>query len=187
MPGNDVEVSSRALREFARQVLRDQVDSDHLREYVGGLLSRDLIEPPASCRYEAAVLARCFPGMRPREVANHLIESARQLERATTSARSGTAPLRPLPQPTIRPNPTARTIRTNHARELGAGAGQAAPSWYPEAIAAASSFAAAIALMWRDTGDPALRLMATSLTTFLGILYMIAAIILRRGNTRLRR
>lgn len=175
MSDSDEETASFALRKFAGQVLRDEVDSEHLQEYVDRLLTMDLIELHASCRHEAAVLGRCFPGMDAREVAGYLVERARLVESAGPCS-SVAAVVAQSPRPTSVGCPAARPLgaKSHHERcELATSS--ASSSWFPEIMAALAFIAAAMFLLPIHQGDQVLRLMAVGSCGLVGFGYLIAA------------
>jgi hypothetical protein len=96
MTHDNEEMAARAMRELARSIIHDGIDSDHLDAYMRDLLSARLVELPALCRLEAAAMARSFAGLSAGEVASRLYERARHLEEtALPAATSQPARARP--------------------------------------------------------------------------------------------
>ena len=75
------ETTSKALREFAARILRDDVRSEQLDSYVSRLLNVELIELPAICRREARMLSDARLDMLSGELAALLHHWADQLEK----------------------------------------------------------------------------------------------------------
>jgi hypothetical protein len=97
MSHDDEEMAARAMRELARSIVHDGIDSDHLDAYMRELLSARLVELPALCRLEAALVARSFAGLSARETALRLYERARHLEE-TASPAATSQPARARPE-----------------------------------------------------------------------------------------
>ena len=169
MAGEEIETASGDLRRLASWIIRDGVDSDHLEQYMRGLLNHQLIELHASCRFEAIILARCFASMCPKDVAKHLSELAHELEQ-TSSNRAGPA----QENPQLGVSHLLLPVNANRPVESTPAHGRVRghlSSWLPEAFAALSCTAISVALLQPNGGDAALRVTAASGCGFLSILY----------------
>lgn len=194
MTHDDDEAAARAMRQLARWVLRDGVDSDHLDWYMRELLSARLVELPALCRLEAAVMSRCFAGLPAREVASCLYERACRLEQVALPL-AASLPLRTC----SKVNPAPRAQSADRAGQIRPPAVRAArrASPVPEFIACVvfTFLAAAILLGWpphapsRPIGsdDALLRFTAAATCVFTGMLYACEGARLAWRNSRTRR
>ncbi|MDB5293190.1 MAG: hypothetical protein JWL69_4431 [Phycisphaerales bacterium] len=179
MSSDDIETASQALRELARWVIRDGVDSDHLEDYMLGLLNKHLIELHATCRYQAPVVARCFAGLPARDLAAHLCRSACELER--TRSALGTLTPRKLPQQPTNPVSARRRGGPIQGRPSDVPECGHLCSWFPELVAALV-FSTLGVLLLKICDDSALGLVAASGIVCLGLIYTLAAIHLAWRN-----
>ena len=169
MTSDDTETDSQALRELARWVIRDGVDSDHLEDYMRGLLGNHLIELHASCRYQAMVVTRCFAGLTAQEVAARLRENARELERTRAALRASTRQ-KLWHQQTNSASETPR-VHPIRGRRLELPASREQLSWVPEFIAAVVFTTLGVSMFSWSCSDPVLRLVAASGYSGLGLIY----------------
>src|ERR1700678_1334730 len=83
--------AARALRELARLVADNDIDSAELAEFVRSLLCDQLIELHASCRIEAIRISRSGEERKSAELAKYLRGQARRLEMDRAAAETETA------------------------------------------------------------------------------------------------
>jgi hypothetical protein len=180
MTVKETESAPQALRELAGWVIRDHVDSEHLGGYMCRLLNEHLVELHASCRYEAMVVARCFAGLGPMEVASELCRRAWELER--TPAAYATCPPWGVRH---KASPTGAQGRMTNSIQRRSRAGQACGyrfKWFPELIAATVYTAVGVWLLWFDPGDDLLRLTAAGGFGLLGFISAAEAILVTRRD-----
>jgi hypothetical protein len=170
MSGDDTETPSQALRELARLVARDGVDSDHLEEYMRRLLSKHLIELHSACRYEARVVALGFTGLDAPDVAGHLCERACELEQNSAALASSAS--QRWRQQSVRPISIISAIRPIRARPFEVPVRWHLSLWLPQLIAAVVCIGVGVSLLLCiECDDSTLRLMAASACGLLGFIY----------------
>jgi hypothetical protein len=76
-----LQTDAEALREMAERILTDDVDIQRLDAYMRELLEARLVELPAVCRREAALLCRSFRRLGSVQLSMLLRQTAEQLER----------------------------------------------------------------------------------------------------------
>lgn len=175
------ETASEALRQLAEWVVREDVNSGRLEQYMGELLSQRLIELHAVCRFEAIQLARGNSEMGSSDVGAWLCQVAGELERKAVAvgimrdhdftpieAEAGPATCR------LEFNPGQRR-RASDQRRL---------SWLPECIAGVAFISIAICLMRGGSGDFRLRSLACSSCALIGICHGGVAIYSLWQNAR---
>jgi hypothetical protein len=169
MSSDDEESAAGALRELARWVIRDGVDSDHLEDYVAALLGGNLIELHASCRYEAIILSRTFTGHCPRDVADQLCATASELERDPSKvALSHPVQSR---QYSSDPGASGPRVRCTQPRVSKTQEYQCAPPWLPEIIAAFVFTGLFVLCLFSDSSDTSLWLTDAAGFGCLGFIY----------------
>lgn len=80
MDADREQTDAEALRDLAGRIIADSVDVGQLQDFMRDLLETHLVELPAVCRREAALLARSFQRLRPLQLAMLLRQTASQLE-----------------------------------------------------------------------------------------------------------
>ena len=75
------QTDSEALREMAERILVDDVDIQRLGAYMQDLLETQLVELPAVCRREAALLRRSFRRLGAVQLSMLIRQTAEQMER----------------------------------------------------------------------------------------------------------
>jgi hypothetical protein len=174
MCGDGTKSAPRALRELAQWVLREGIDSDHLEDYMQCLLSSNLIELHASCRYEAMVIARRFAGLGAVDVACHLRQTAFEIERR--SLVSGPSIGQNLCCKSINVSSKPRGSELIPARLKKISECKLQISSVPELIAAVAFTTVGILLMSDGFGDVTLRAMAVSMCGVVVLIYAAAVI-----------
>lgn len=172
---DDTESGSQALREFARLVLRDGVDSHHLEGYVQRLLAKDLIELHASCRYEAIVVCRYFKHLDSRKVAAHLLKRARERELECSSLSATTLTSTAYIRPSTKSpcghdksplSPNRYSAPLIHAKRT---------SWLMELIAAGITAAVGVVLLESRGGDASFRIASSGAYCTISLIYSCIA------------